>query len=1022
MVATTIQQGAIVSGFEILAVEPLEELQAIGIWARHQTTMAEVFHILNDDEENLFAFAFATIPTDSSGVAHILEHSVLCGSRKYPLKDTFIVLAQGSLQTFLNAMTFPDKTVYPASSTNRQDYFNLMSVYADAVFHPLLEEWIFMQEGHRLELVKDEESGSLRLERTGVVYNEMKGNYSSVDPIAADWAFRSVLPDTPYAFDSGGDPRDIPQLTWEDVRRFHRTHYNPANCKIMLCGNIPTEEQLDFLNTQVLSSLEGGEPIPPVSTAASWQEERRLSIPYPASTADQKSTVLLSWLVGDTMDPERGMALAALTEVLLGHDGSPLHKALVESHLGEDIAPATGLEGELRQFVFTIGLRGVDKNKAEAVKQLILDTLINLYEKGIPQKEIEAALFSLRFSNQEIRRSGGPFSLVWMRRSLRGWLHGAHPWKTLLFKGPFTALENQLHHNSRYLEELIRDVLIENPHRCLVTVDPVVGLSEQEEAREQATLAALLASMDEESKKNLEAKTALLHANQENADDEAALRSIPHIARTDLSPYLERVHRVLGSVQGVPVLYHDLYTNGIVYVDMALPVDVVKPEDYVWLPLLARVIPGLGIPGMSYDRLSSEMARQLGGFHGLLHTSSAAPGIGATVAMPGGTYDLRGRDWLVFRIKTLDEKINPALDLVLPLIQDADFSDLDRLRDLIVEYRNDLHASLAPSGHSYALSWAGRFFSRSRYIDDLWNGIPQIEFAHSLVDMSIKEVRDRLVDLRSRLFNANGFCISCTGSPMVMERAAEALVRGLDSKLRKGPGPRELVFSSNPVGLEVPGSDEQRSYFGGNDEDQQTRQSVFTSPSLQIGFAALALPAAAFASREQAAELVLSHWLSTKQLWEDIRMKGGAYGAFAYPDGLEPVFLMATYRDPDPRRSLEALPKALSAIAAPSGTTALPRGEELEKVIIGTYAKETRPRTSAEKGFADFLRFLTGIDDEMRKRKLQHIISMDEESLVAQASSLVSSLEQVAYTVVAGSSSAADCAAYLQVPVRNLPV
>lgn len=995
MVQTTIKAGDHIEGFEILACEDLSELQALGIWARHIRTRAEVFHIYNDDEENLFAFAFPTIPSDSSGVAHILEHSVLCGSRNYPLKDTFIMLAKGSLQTFLNALTFPDKTVYPAASTNRQDYFNLMSVYGDAVFHPLLDEWIFQQEGHRLDLSQDEGSGAWRLERTGVVFNEMKGNYSSVDPIAADWSFRSVLPDTPYAHDSGGDPKDIPRLRWEDLRAFHRDHYNPANCKIVLCGNIPTEEQLAFLDRTILKDLESGKPVEPIPLATPWAQSRELSIPYPATDGSQKSTVLLSWALGDSTDTEEALALAALTEILLGHDGSPLHKALVESGLGEDVAPATGLEGELRQLVFTVGLRGMEGSQKGALEDLVLSTLKNLVARGIPPEEIEGALFGMRFSNQEIRRAGGPFSLVWMRRVLRSWIHGKAPWNSLLFERSFRKLNEKIAAEPRFFEQLIESRLLNNPHRCLLSVDPQVGLSEAQEAETKAELDRLLAELSESEKKALAEQTQRLKTIQESQDPPEALARLPHISRKDLAPTIESVPRSIHDLGGIPLLSHDLFTNGIVYIDIALPVDLLTEDQYLWLPLLARTIPGMGIPGTPYDVLSSRMARHVGGFYALLHTSSSAPGAGRSLAAPGGVYHIRDRDWLIFRMKTLHEKLEPALDLVLPLMREADFSDTRRLKDLLLEYKNDLDASVAPSGHSFAISQASRPFSRSRFVDDLWNGIPQIEFAHRIVEQDPEVVARKLAALRDELFAKSGMIVNVTAQGEGIEACLSCLKSRLAPYGGPHPGQDRAPSASSPVDKTV---------------------AVYQSGALQVGFAALALSASPFATEMQAAELVLSHWLSTGILWEDIRMRGGAYGAFAYPDGLEPVFIMATYRDPTPSRSLEALPGALK-----KALKTLPDGEELEKAVIGAFAKETRPRTNPDKGFADFLRYLTGIEDWMRKKKLESIVAMDKNLLKQAGEHLVAALESANYAVIAGNGQAAASADKLKVPVRDFP-
>ncbi|MDR2717593.1 MAG: insulinase family protein, partial [Treponema sp.] len=432
------------SGFTIIDIVDLAEMQATGIWARHEKCGVEVFHVVNDDSENLFAFSFATSPEDNTGAAHILEHSALCGSERYPLKDAFLVLAQGSLQTFLNAWTFPDKTVYPASSVNEHDYFNLMSVYGDAVFRPLLSEWTFMQEGHRYEFAQD---GKLSI--TGVVYNEMKGAYSSLDAYAGLWSVKAVMPDTPYSFESGGSPEHIPALSWEGLKDFHRRRYSPANCRVFLAGNIPTEKQLAFLNDRFFSLTDGGAALPPVAKQKRWTAPEQFRVPCPAGASsddDSKPTIFLSWLCCDAVDTSENIALVALTEILLGHDGSPLMRTLIESGLGEDITPVSGLESELGETLFVAGLRevaGTVEEMGKKVEDLILGELRRLVTEGIPQGEIEAALLFMEFSQREIKRSHGPFSLVWMRRTLRTWLHGGKPWDGLLLTPALESLKQR---------------------------------------------------------------------------------------------------------------------------------------------------------------------------------------------------------------------------------------------------------------------------------------------------------------------------------------------------------------------------------------------------------------------------------------------------------------------------------------------------------------------------------------------------------------------------------------------------
>ncbi|GHV57255.1 hypothetical protein AGMMS49579_22860 [Spirochaetia bacterium] len=733
------------SGFEILDIVDLAELEAIGIWARHQKSRAEVFHVLNDDKENLFGFGFATATENSTGVAHILEHSVLCGSENYPLKDAFLIMEQGSLQTYLNAWTFPDKTIYPSSSVNEHDYFNLMGVYGDAVFRPLLSEWTFMQEGHRLALPKEHKHND-GFSITGVVYNEMKGAYSSLDTYAGLWSVKAVLPDTPYAYESGGDPEVIPELTWGGLRNFHRQRYSPANCRVFLAGNIPTEKQLSYLNEKFFSSLEPGQAAAPVAQTERWDAKRSFDVPCPAG-GDTKSSVFISWLCTGAENINEVIALGALTEILLGHDGSPLTRTLIESGLGEDLSPASGLESEIREVLFVAGLRGVEKGNAAKVEELIFTELRRLVKEGIPQEEIEAALLSMEFAHREIRRSNGPFSLVWLRRSLSGWIHGARPWDNLLFVPGLNKIKERVAADqaaklppaNRYFESLIQKYFLDNPHRALVTIEPEADYLEKQEKRLAEKLAKKVAALSDAERQTIQEKNEALDKYQSLRDDPEALATIPHLSRKDLSAEIEKIPRSLHDAGGVPLVAHELFTNGITYADLAFPVDILPPADYPWLPFFSRAVVSVGLPGMDYGEVSSLLARTAGGFHGALRASSSAPGASRSIPTPAGIFDLGGRDWLIYRLKALDEKIQPSLDLALRLITEADFSDQRRIRDLVLEMKNQADSSLAPAGHSYASTRSARYFSRSSTVDEIWNGLGQIDFAHYLADQSVPD-------------------------------------------------------------------------------------------------------------------------------------------------------------------------------------------------------------------------------------------------------------------------------------------
>jgi Zn-dependent M16 (insulinase) family peptidase len=1044
------------SGFTVIDIVDLAEMKAVGIWARHDKTNAEVFHVLNDDSENLFAFAFATTPQDDTGVSHILEHSVLCGSERYPIKDAFLVLAQGSLQTFLNAWTFPDKTVYPASSVNERDYFNLMSVYGDAVFRPLLAEWTFMQEGHRYEYGKDGEGLSV----TGVVYNEMKGAYSSPDSYAQLWSVKAVLPDTPYSFESGGAPEFIPDLTWEGLKDFHRRRYSPANCRVFLAGNIPTEKQLAFLNDNFFSSLEGGAACARIVKQKRWDAPKEFTVPCPAGADDEssddgaagggavggKSTVFLSWLLCDATDTDENIALVALTEILMGHDGSPLTKALIQSGLGEDISPVSGIESELGETLFIAGLRGVGgsgaanncgagsggadcggadcsdagcsggadcggadccdadccEDAAKKIEALIMGELRRLADEGIPKGEIEAALLFMEFSQREVKRSGGPFSLVWMRRSLRAWLHGSRPWESLLLVPSLEKLKQRLAENDRYFESLIQKYLLDNPHRALVTVEPQKDFLANQEKRLAEKIARTEQGMSDADRRLIIDKAASLEKLQSESDSPASLAAIPHLSRKDLSPEPEIIPRRLEDMEGLPALCHDIYTNGISYIDLAFPLDILKHEDYQWIPFFTRAVISVGLPGMDYAEVSSLLARTVGGLRVITHTGSAAGGAGGggsagggspLIKTPAGKFDLIGRDWIIYRLKCLDEKTAASLDLTLRLISEADFSDLRRIHDLVMEMKNEARSSLAPAGHHYASVRANRYASVSTQTEEIWNGLTQLFFIHRLAETDTAEIAAKLKNLREAIASG-GLIANLAGSDDALKSGGKLLAQRF-----KGFGPprkrkQEKMTSGGISGPEV-----------------------FASPSLQVGFAAMTLQAAEYDTLAQASETVLAHQLSTGALWENIRMKGGAYGATASSNGLERCFSMSTYRDPNPLRSLDTFYAILKDSAY--------KVSDLEKMIIGCYSSETRPRSPSEKTANDLLRFLSRIDDGCRRRKLERLINIREDDISAVMEGIASQLasqKPPSRVIIAGTNSAEQAAKALGADVQMLPV
>lgn len=957
-------------GFTIIDVREIPELKATGVFARHDVTGCEVYHLLNDDEENLFAYSFMTPPEDSTGVAHILEHSVLCGSERYPLKDPFMVLAKQSVKTFLNAMTFPDKTVYPASSMVEADYVNLMSVYGDAVFFPLLEEWVFLQEGHRFEIGAN---GKASIQ--GVVFNEMRGNYSSFDSIAGDWSLRSLLPGTPYEHDSGGDPADIPALTYEGFRAFHAKYYHPVNCKIFLSGNIATERQLALLQERFLSRFGPAEKPKPGDAVKPFACPIEMEVPAPAG--EQKdgasATVMLNWLLSDSTDTVRLLEANLVSELLLGHDGAPLSRALLESGLGEDIAPSSGLETEIRHMCFSVGLRGVARERAKDFERLVMETMSAIARDGFADEELETAIRSIDFSNREVRRSGGPFALTLMRRSLRGWIHGLEPDATLRYIPAFEEVKRRVAADPTYVGSLVGKWFVENAHRSLVTVYPDAEYDKGLDERLASRIRLFDASLDADARRAFVSAQEAFFAAQKRADSEDVLSRIPHLSRADLPLVTEHIATDISFSNGVPVLTHEQPTNGIAYVDIAIPVDNLSAGEYMLLPMLSSILTNMGLGSLTWVETSALSARVTGGLGTMLFTSSTVPRSVAPDPLPEFAM---GRDYLMLRVKALDELSGEAIDLAFRFLEEADFRDAKRLMDILVEYRNDLDSSIAPSGHQYAVSRASYASGISKTVDELWNGLTQIAYVRELCaacsdTQRVAELAQTLDGMRKRLLG-QGMVINATGTAASISRVLGALER-------------HTVAYSAPVPMSPRDGAAFLSLARGK-SPEDTALELVTS-ALQVGFAACALPSSEYGSDGHPVDTVFGHWLANGPLWEKVRTAGGAYGVFAYPDSLENVFVFSTYRDPNPLRSFASFRESLEEAAS---TDVDPVA--LDKTVNGAYSREVQPRAPADKGFTAFIRTLYGITDDVRKAKLKRLVSVNGEDIKLCAKRLLGDL------------------------------
>jgi presequence protease len=959
------------AAYEVLSEHDLPEYRCRGLFLRHKKTGCELYRLETEDEENVFAFAFRTRPSDGSGVAHIVEHSVLCGSERFPVKDSFLVMARRSLATFMNAFTYPDKTVYPAASAVEADYFNLMDVYGDAVFFPRLTEGTFLQEAHRLEL---DDAGKLDIK--GVVYNEMRGDYSSSESLATTASYTSLFsPGHPYSFDSGGDPEEIPRLSYESFKAFWASHYHPSNCRIFLYGNVDTERQLEFLDERFLSRFEAQSIDTEIPLQEPIAQPRRIEVPYPlAEGADSATSIIVNWLTVPVTDGAEALAMELLSELLVGHDGAPLAKALRDSGLGEDLSPQCGLDTGFRQILFSAGLRGARRGEEDKIEALILGTIAGVASTGFSSEAIDTAMHSIAFANREIRRGSGAYGLRLFNRAARGWLHGSHPEATLSFETPLAELRARMAAEPRYLEALAESLIVRNLHRSTVTVYPEAGLLETRRAERDAALAARAAALSSAEKEAIRARNAALAEAMARPDSPEEIAKLPRLARADLPRKVESILRetvrLTGGATGVEAVVHPLFTNGIVYLDLAFPLEGLSRDSLAWLPLASRFVTGAGLPGMGYDLVAEALARNAGGFSAILESGSPLPD--GPIGGAGGK--VPARSYAIFRLKALAERFPRALELVLELLSDADYGDEKRALDIYAELRNDVVSALVPAGNAFAQTRAASRFGEASAIEDLWRGTSQIEFLLSINDAEDRDsiarvsIAKALHDLAKSVFAREGLRINLT--------AEEGAVGGALASLESGLGalPALPAASAPPPAAYAPAAGPEAYAI-----------------SAQVGFTAAACPAAKIGTTAFGHETILAHLLGTGPLWEELRVKRGAYGASAWTDGLEGLACFSSYRDPRPVESLAFFGEALEAAERRFAAGGAEAEAEVEEAAIGSLGREQRPLLPEEKGFVDFRRSLYGISDEKRQAKRDAMLSARSNDLAAAAGALAAS-------------------------------
>ncbi len=922
-----------VHGFELVEERLIAEINSQAKLYRHAKTGACLLSLENDDENKAFGVAFATPPGDSTGLPHILEHSVLCGSRTYPVKEPFKELRKGSLNTFLNAMTWPDRTAYPVASQNQADLTNLMRVYLDAVFKPFITAEALQTQGWHYEL--DQPDGPLAYK--GVVFNEMKGVYSSPDSLIGRYVKESLFPNTIYAHDSGGNPAVIPDLTYEQFKAFYDQHYHPSNAFLFLYGDDHSDERLRLID-EYLATYDSIDPAPAVALQPVVAATRRFVYGYDAgadASADnaKRGYVAVSWLVNDVTDVETTLALQILSHALVSTQASPLRKALIESGLGEGLTGG-GYDNTLRQGIFSVGLKGIDPANAAAVEQLILDTLGALEAGGIDPEMVAASLNTFEFRLREANTGSFPRGLAAMFDVVPLWLYGGDLFAGLAFEAPLAAIKASLVGNPRYFEQLIAEHLLANPHRTVVLIQPDPSARQRAEAAERARLEAARAAMDEADLQNVVATMQRLTALQDQPDTPEALATIPTLSLSDLDREIRRIPVEETSLDGVRVLNHDLFTNGIVYLDVGFNLQALPQRYLPYGELFGRLLLSMGTATQDYVKMSQRIGRETGGIGRASQTAT--------------TRSREASTWLFLRGKSTMEKSQALLDILADLLLTVRLDNKDRFRQIILEEKAGLEAGLLPGGHGVVFRRLRAQYTTADWAAEQMGGATYLLFLRELaqrVDTDWPAILADLEAVRQALVGRSTMLVNLT---LDQENTSLFLPKLAEFVASMPAGPEALAqwtpeLASGAEGLTVPA---QVNYVG-------KATSLFDHGYTLHGSAFVSI------------KFVDNTWM-----WDRVRVQGGAYGGMALFDSYSGVLAFLSYRDPNLLGTLQTY----DATADYLRQAPLTQGD-VDKIIIGVIGQMDRYELPDAKGFTSLARTLNGDTDAFRQRLRDEVLA-----------------------------------------------
>lgn len=925
--------------YEILDEHRVEDVQSDGFILRHKKSGARIAILSNNDDNKVFYIGFRTPPEDETGVPHIIEHTTLCGSKKFPVKDPFIELAKGSLNTFLNAMTYPDKTVYPVASCNDQDFKNLMDVYLDAVFNPNITKYeeIFKQEGWHYELTgKDDE-----LKINGVVYNEMKGAYSSPDEVLSSQIYRSLFPDNTYSKDSGGNPEYIPKLTYEAYLDFYHKYYHPSNSYIYLYGDMDVVERLEWLDKEYLSLYDYKKVNSEINKQPAFDEIKNVEAQYSITMDDsQENKTYLSYnrVVGDTLDEMLYQAFDVLDYALVSSPGAPVKQALIDAGIGDDVYGS--YDAGILQPVFSFVAKNANASQADEFESIIENTLKEVVKTGINKEALLAGINSSEFKFREADFGQFPKGLLFGLNCLDSWLFDdMKPFIHLECLGTFAKLRKAV--DTDYFEKLIQEYLLDNTHGSSVTVKPKRGLGNEREEALAKELSDYKASLSDEEIKKLIEDTEHLKKYQEKPSSDEDLRKLPMLTRADMKKNAMAFSNIEDELLDVKVVRHDIESNGIDYISFLFDAGDFAQSELGYLGFFTNALGLVSTEKYSYTDLANATN---------IYTGGISTG---TASHP----DIKDRNNFVFKfevkLKVLEKNLDKALELMEQMLLSSDFTDTKRLGELVAQIKARLQANLSSSGHLVAAMRSMSSFSRYALYQDELKGIAfyrSICHIEKELSESPKSVSDKLAAIARKLFARNRMLISFTGNNEAYGNAKpslEKVIAGFDKMSAVG-NQAEVHFN--------------------------TAKEAFIDAS-QIQYVAKTGDFICEGYEYTGALRLLRIILSYDYLWINVRVKGGAYGCMnTFLRSGESYFV--SYRDPNLSDTLDVYDRIPEYIKSFS-----PDERDMTKYIIGTFSALDTPMNPEAKGSRSLSAYLEGITYEQIQKERNEILNAQPEDI-----------------------------------------